>query len=68
MTKRRQKLLLVIADDHPVFLQGLADVFKSQSDIKIVAQCRDGTIVCAYHEYTQGERPIQQMCVTRFRV
>jgi two-component system, NarL family, nitrate/nitrite response regulator NarL len=45
MTKRRQKLLLVIADDHPVFLQGLADVFKSQSDIKIVAQCRDGEAV-----------------------
>jgi DNA-binding NarL/FixJ family response regulator len=42
MTKRRQKVLLVIADDHPVFLQGLANVFKSHPDIKVVAECRDG--------------------------
>jgi two-component system, NarL family, nitrate/nitrite response regulator NarL len=42
MNKRRQKVLLLIADDQPVFLQGLAEVFKSHPDIKIVAQCRDG--------------------------
>jgi two-component system, NarL family, nitrate/nitrite response regulator NarL len=45
MTKRRQSVLLVIADDHPVFLQGLANVFRSQSDIKVVAQCRNGVAV-----------------------
>lgn len=42
MTKRRQKVLLVIADNQPVFLKGLADAFKRLSDIKVVAQCRDG--------------------------
>lgn len=42
MTKRRQTVLLLIADDHPVFLQGLAEVFRPHSDIKVVAQCRDG--------------------------
>ena len=42
MSKRRQKVLLVIADDHPVFLEGLANVFRNSSDIKVVAQCRDG--------------------------
>jgi len=45
MNKRRQRVLLVIADDHPVFLQGLANVFRSHSDIKVVAQCRDGVAV-----------------------
>jgi len=42
MSKRRQKVLLLIADDHPVFLRGLTSVFKAHPDIKVVAQCRDG--------------------------
>jgi DNA-binding NarL/FixJ family response regulator len=42
MTKRRQRVLLVIADNHPIFLRGLANVFRLQPDIKIVAQCEDG--------------------------
>jgi len=45
MNKRHQKVLLVIGDDQPVFLQGLANVFKSHPDIKIVAQCSDGASV-----------------------
>jgi hypothetical protein len=33
-----------------------------------VTQCADGTVVAAYHQYHEGERPIQCMWVTRFRV
>lgn len=33
-----------------------------------VTQCADGTVVAAYHQYDEGERPIQCMWVTRFRV
>jgi hypothetical protein len=33
-----------------------------------VTQCDDGVIVVAYHEYTDGSRPIQHMRVTRFRL
>src|SRR5262245_9218650 len=42
MSKRRQRLLLLIADTQPVYLHGLAAVFRAHSDIKIVAQCNDG--------------------------
>ncbi len=42
MTKRRRRVQLVIADNHPVFLQGLSNVFRSDPDINIVAQCNDG--------------------------
>ena len=53
MTKRRQRVLLVIADNHPVFLRGLANVFRSHSDIKIVAQCEDGlAAMSAIREHT----------------
>lgn len=31
-------------------------------------QCEDGTVVAAYHQYSQAERPVQEMWVTRFRV
>jgi sialidase-1 len=31
-----------------------------------VTQCDDGTIVAAYHEYTNDDQPIQCMWVTRF--
>jgi two-component system, NarL family, response regulator len=33
---------VVIADDHPVVRQGLAAMFKSQSDIKVVAESANG--------------------------
>jgi two-component system nitrate/nitrite response regulator NarL len=42
MSRRRPKVQLVIADEQPVFLQGLAAMFKAHADIKVVAQCRDG--------------------------
>jgi two-component system nitrate/nitrite response regulator NarL len=52
MTKRRQRVQLVIADSHPVFLQGLSNVFRSHPDIKIVAQCEDGlAAMAAIREY-----------------
>ena len=33
-----------------------------------VVQCDDGTIVVAYHEYSKGENPLQEMWVTRFSI
>ena len=33
-----------------------------------VVQCADGTIVVAYHEYSKGENPLQEMWVTRFKI
>jgi len=33
-----------------------------------VTQCEDGTVVAAYHEYSDDAEPIQCMWVTRFRV
>jgi two-component system nitrate/nitrite response regulator NarL len=36
-------ITLVIADRHPVVLQGLTSVFESESCFKIVARCGDGT-------------------------
>jgi sialidase-1 len=33
-----------------------------------VAQLGDGTVVAAYHQYSEGARPIQHMWVTRFRM
>lgn len=33
-----------------------------------VAQAPDGTVVCAYHQYSETDPPIQEMWVTRFRV
>jgi hypothetical protein len=33
-----------------------------------VAQCADGTVVVAYHQYADDETPIQCMWVTRLRL
>jgi DNA-binding NarL/FixJ family response regulator len=33
---------LVIADDHPLILNGLENLFLLESDIKVLARCRDG--------------------------
>jgi Response regulator containing a CheY-like receiver domain and an HTH DNA-binding domain len=34
---------LVFADDHPIVLDGLADLFRSQKDCQVVARCTSGT-------------------------
>jgi hypothetical protein len=33
-----------------------------------VAQCQDGSVAVAYHQYSDDEQPIQCMWVTRFRI
>ena len=33
---------LVLADDHPIFIGGLADLFRPEKDITILAACRTG--------------------------
>jgi two-component system, NarL family, response regulator len=37
---------VLIADDHPVVREGLAAIFKSQKDIKVVAEATDGAETC----------------------
>jgi DNA-binding NarL/FixJ family response regulator len=35
-------LKLVLADDHPIVLDGLEQLFRAQKDITVVARCQDG--------------------------
>ena len=43
MTTSATKIISVlIADDHPVVREGLAAIFKSQKDIKVVAEATNG--------------------------
>src|SRR5258708_40283596 len=37
---------VLIADDHPVVREGLVAIFKSQKDIKVVAEATDGEETC----------------------
>ena len=39
-------ITIMIVDDHPVVREGLAAIFKSQKDIKIVAEAGDGDEAC----------------------
>jgi len=38
----KQPLRIVLADDHPVFLEGLRGVLASVPDAQVVRECRDG--------------------------
>src|SRR5258708_21013214 len=40
-------ITVLIADDHPVVREGLAAIFKSQKDIKVVAEATNGEEACA---------------------
>src|SRR5438105_12270425 len=42
MTTRSCSISIVVADDHPIVLHGLADVLRSNADLKVVAVCSDG--------------------------
>ena len=35
-------ILIVLADDHPIFLRGLTDLFRPEKDITVLASCRTG--------------------------
>jgi two-component system NarL family response regulator len=41
-----QPIRVIIADDHPAIREGLAAVFRSQNDIKVVAEAADGEEAC----------------------
>jgi DNA-binding NarL/FixJ family response regulator len=42
MSGRPAKIRVVLADDHPIVLDGLAQLFKLEPDFEVVARCRDG--------------------------
>ena len=38
----KQKLRIIIADDHPVFRDGLINIIKKEEDIEIIGEAGDG--------------------------
>jgi two-component system nitrate/nitrite response regulator NarL len=42
MTYQKEKLSLIIADDHPVVLEGIAKVLENESDFDLQAKCLNG--------------------------
>jgi two-component system, NarL family, response regulator len=47
---KTQPIRVLLADDHPVVRQGLANILKSQKDIKVVAEAADGEEVCELYD------------------
>ena len=45
-TSSTKVISVLIADDHPVVREGLVAIFKSQKDIKVVAEATDGEEAC----------------------
>jgi two-component system, NarL family, response regulator len=43
-------ITLMIVDDHPVVREGVAAIFKSQKDIKIIAEAGDGDEACKLYD------------------
>ena len=35
-------ITLVLADDHPIFLSGLEDIFRREPDFQVLARCLEG--------------------------
>ena len=42
MKRNPEQISLVLADDHPFLLEGIARVLEAESDLCVVAKCRDG--------------------------
>jgi two-component system nitrate/nitrite response regulator NarL len=45
MTDRHKIITVVLADDHPAILLGVAELLRSNPDIKVAASCSNGTAV-----------------------
>jgi DNA-binding NarL/FixJ family response regulator len=46
-----QPIRVIIADDHPAIREGLAAIFRSQNDIKVVAEATDGEQACQLYDH-----------------
>jgi DNA-binding NarL/FixJ family response regulator len=46
----KQPIRVIIADDHPAIREGLAAIFRSQNDIKVVAEAADGEEACQLYD------------------
>ena len=42
MLKTKEKIKVIIADDHPLFRRGLKNAFSETSDIEVVAEAENG--------------------------
>ena len=42
MVKTKEKIKVIIADDHPLFRRGLKNAFSETSDIEVVAEAENG--------------------------
>jgi two-component system nitrate/nitrite response regulator NarL len=43
MNKARHSISIVLADDHPVVLHGVAGILRAEPDMNVLAACNDGT-------------------------
>src|SRR3981081_1243014 len=43
MDNRRQPVRIVIADDHPIFRDGLRRLLEAESDLKVIGEACDGS-------------------------
>src|ERR1700730_7443931 len=46
----RQPIRVIIANDHPAIREGLVAVFRSQNDIRVVAEAADGEEACQLYD------------------
>jgi DNA-binding NarL/FixJ family response regulator len=46
----KQPIRVIIADDHPIIREGLAAIFRSENDIKVVAEATDGEEACQLYD------------------
>src|SRR3981081_3930959 len=54
----KQPIRVVIAADHPAIREGLTAIFRSQNDIKVVAEAADGEEACQLYDQFSPDVPL----------
>ena len=64
--RKAQPVRLVIADDHPIFRDGLRRLLEAEADLKVMGEAADGAEAVKRYLYEQHQVPLHKINIISY--